>query len=229
MTVPYFPLEETAMTSGERDERTRLAAIRAWRERYDADAAGLIRDLRDAGFNISSVENLYNGKLHYDSAIPILVTWLRRIINPIVKEDIVRALSVKWAEQTEAPKLLVSEFEKNEDSTGEGLGWTIGNALEVLANDEIAEDMVRLARDRSHGAAREMIVMGLGKLKNNRSVVDTLIALLDDEEVAGHAVIALGKLQAKSARSHLDHFLSHPKTWVRNAAKKAVARIDKAQ
>ena len=208
-------------------ERERLAAIHAWRARYDSDAAELIQDLRRAGFDVVGVGDLYNKKLSYESAIPILVSWLPRVTNPIVKEDIARALSVKWARNTDAPRLLVMEFERAEDATGTGLRWAIGNALEVLANDDIADGMIRLATDRRYGKAREMVVVGLGKLKNPR-VTDVLLNLLSDEEVLGHAVMALGKLRARAARSRIEHLLNHPKPWVRKEAKKALASIDKA-
>ncbi len=215
------------MSPAEDRERERLAAIHAWRARYDSDAAGIIQELRRAGFDVAGVGDLYNRKLSYKSAIPILVSWLPRVANPIVKEDIVRALSVKWARATAAPKLLVTEFERAEDPTGAGLRWAIGNALEVLANDDIADDLIRLATDRRYGKAREMVVLGLGKLKDGR-VTGVLLNLLEDDEVVGHAVMALGKLQAKTARSRIEPLLSHPKPWVRKEVKKALASIDKA-
>lgn len=215
------------MSPAEDRERERLAAIHAWRAQYDSDAAAIIQELRGAGFDVTSVGNLYNRKLHYENAIPILVAWLPRVTNPIVKEDIVRALSVKWARDTAAPKLLVTEFEQAEDMTGAGLRWAIGNALEVLANDEIADGMIKLATDRRYGKAREMVVVGLGKLKDAR-VADVLLELLAEDEVVGHAVMALGKLRARTARSRIEPLLNHSKPWVRKEAKKALASIDKA-
>lgn len=206
-------------------ERGHLASIHAWRARYDSDANAIIQELRGAGFDVRSVGDLYNKKLHYEKAIPILVAWLSRVTNPIVKEDIVRSLSVKWARDTMVPKLLVTEFEQAEDSTGTGLRWAIGNAIEVLANDGIADGMIRLATDRRYGKAREMIVLGLGKLKYPH-VTDVLLNLLTDEEVVGHAVMALGKLRARMARSRIESLLNHPKPWVRKEAKKALASID---
>jgi hypothetical protein len=221
------PLEEFAASPAEDRERERLAAIHAWRARYDSDAAAIIHELRGAGFDVTSVGDLYNRKLNYQKAMPYLVAWLPRVTNPIVKEDIVRALSVKWARDTAAPKLLVTEFEQAEDPTDAGLRWAIGNALEVLANDGIAEGLMKLAADRRYGKAREMVVVGLGKLKDAR-VADVLMELLADDEVVGHAVMALGKLRAKTVRSRIEPLLNHPKTWVRKEAKRALANIDKA-
>ena len=71
-----------------------------------------------------------------------------------------------------------------------------------------------------------MVVVGLGKLTDPR-VVDVLIGLLDDDDVVGHAVMALGRLKAKTARSPIESLLRHPNTWIRKEAKRALARIDK--
>ncbi|MGH9243237.1 MAG: HEAT repeat domain-containing protein [Acidimicrobiales bacterium] len=58
--------------------------------------------------------------------------------------------------------------------------------------------------------------------------VDVLIGLLDDPDVEGHAVVALGNLRAESARDRIEPLLEHPKTWIRQEAKRALAKIDKA-
>ncbi|MGH3467692.1 MAG: HEAT repeat domain-containing protein, partial [Thermocrispum sp.] len=107
------------------------------------------------------------------------------------------------------------------------LRWAIGNALEVVADDDVFEDLVELARDRRYGRAREMIVVALGNMGDPRAV-DVLINLLEDEEVAGHAVVALGKQRAGRARPYVERFLDHPTQWVREAARSALERIDAA-
>jgi len=43
-----------------------------------------------------------------------------------------------------------------------------------------------------------------------------------------YALAALAKLKPPSARPYIEPFLKHPKPHVRNEAKKALARIDKA-
>ena len=69
--------------------------------------------------------------------------------------------------------------------------------------------------------------MALGSMQNPLAV-DLLIQLLDDEELAGHAIMRLGQLIAKRSRPHIEGFLSHPKAWVRREAKRALAKIDRA-
>ncbi len=105
--------------------------------------------------------------------------------------------------------------------------WTIGNALSVVADDSVFEDLVELAKDQRHGRAREMLMLALGRMKNPRAAA-VLMELLDDDEVVGHAVIGLGNLRAEKARPLLERFLNHPMPWVRTEAKRALKKIETA-
>ncbi len=153
-----------------------------------------------------------------------MLRWLPRIENPAVKEAIVRALSVPWARRTEAPVLLVEEFRRSKSDFS--LNWAIGNALSVVADDDVLTDIVGLIHDKTYGKAREMLVVALGNM-NAIDVKYTLIDLLEDEELAGYGIVALGKLKIKETRPAIERFLTHPKSWVRREAKKALERIDK--
>jgi HEAT repeat protein len=113
------------------------------------------------------------------------------------------------------------------DPSGTALKWAIGNALSVVADDHVFNEIVGLIKDKSHGRAREMLAVALGNMKDPRAV-DVLVRLLADEEVAGHALIALGKLRATQSRPQVEAFLSHQKSWVRQEAKRALSKIDKA-
>ena len=147
--------------------------------------------------------------------------------NKCIEEGTVQALSAKWAKPW-AARPLIEEFRKAQDPKGTGLKRAIGNALSVVADDSVIEQVAELALDKRHGRAREMLALALGNMRTPQAV-DVLIELLDDEEVAGHAVMGLGRLKAKRARPHIERFLSHPKAWIRREAKRALAKIDKAE
>jgi HEAT repeat protein len=187
---------------------------------YAALERPLVERLREAGYDVDSVWDLFNKKLDYHAAIPMLMEWLPQATDRRVKESLVRALSVRWAKPQAAP-LLISQFRDLDDDPQSGLRWAIGNALDVVADDSFCADLVELARDRRYGSAREMIVLALGKMKKARPV-EVLIELLDDEVVAGHAVAALARLKAPEAAEALQPFLHHPKTWIRQEAGKAL-------
>jgi HEAT repeat protein len=147
--------------------------------------------------------------------------------DPRVKESIVRHLSTKYARPV-AARPLIDEFENVTGDQSDDVKWVIGNALDVVADDTVFDDIVRLARTKRHGYARQMIVAALGNMKDTRAVA-VLVELLDDEEVAGQALVGLRKLAPIEARQHVERFVDHPTTWVRNEAKKALAKIEKKQ
>jgi hypothetical protein len=199
-------------------EKQRTAAA----EEYNEAVAPLTAELLSAGFSVKSLDALARSDKYRD-AFPILVKWLPKITDLRVKESIVRALSVSWAKPY-AVKALIAEFRKTPDSANRGLKWAIGNALEVLAGDEIFEDLVKLVQDKRHGIARQMLVMALGKMKNPNAV-DVLIGLLGDDDVVGHTLSSLKKLNAKRAYTHIIRLTNHPNSWVRKVAKQTLVRL----
>ncbi|TAK33868.1 MAG: HEAT repeat domain-containing protein [Chloroflexota bacterium] len=195
------------------------------RREYALAAAPVLAELAETGFPVETIGELYGTPLYYEPVIPILLRWLPRMENLRVKSDIVRALSVKWAKPIAAP-VLIQEYRRVPTFPASDMRWTVGNALSVVADDSVFNEIVELVRDRQHGKAREMVALALANMKNPRAV-DVLIELLDDEEVAGHALMALRKLAPPRARSYIERFVNHPTTWIRNEAKRALAKIDK--
>ena len=181
----------------------------------------VVEALRAIGLHTSSVWDLVNSKEAYPAAIPVLMRLLPMDLDPAEKEGIVRALTVKEARGI-ASKPLIDEFKKASDPS---LKWAIGNALSIVADDSVFDQIADLALDKRNGRGRQMIVLGLGTMKNPRAV-DVAIELLQDAEVAGHAVVALRKLKPAKARRALEPFLESPHSWIRREAKKALERID---
>ena len=201
-------------------ERAHQARVAVNREA----AAPVVEELVAAGFRVNELAELR--RLNYPAAIPILLAWLPKVQNIDVKQDIVRCLSVPYAKPFAAAPL-IDEFRRADDGNPLGPRWVIGNALGVVADDSVLADMMELASDRRYGRAREMLVVGLGNMRDER-VIPLLLDLLKDDDVSGHAIIALGKLKPRAARSHVEPFLNHPKAWVRKEARKTIAKIDKA-
>ena len=195
-------------------------------EEYLTAAAPVLRDLAQAGVHVDRISADQLIEQDYKTAIPILLRWLPRVDNLRIKEAIVRSLSVPWAKPTAAPAL-VDAFRQAPDDPP-GLKWAIGNALSIVADDSVFQDIVALVRDKRHGPGREMVVEALANMRNPQAV-DVLCELLADEEVAAHAVVALGKLKAARARPQIEPFLNHSEGWVRKEAKRALAKIDRAK
>ena len=150
------------------------------------------RDIPEAGIRAP--------RFDFEAAVPVLVEWLPRVETALVKERIVRSLTGEKAATPLALEPLVAEFRRADD---DGLKWAIGNALATLADDSIADELVELARDRRHGRSREMLMDALARTKDERAL-DALIELVDDDDVAGHAISALRRLGPKSSLPYLE-------------------------
>jgi HEAT repeat protein len=208
----------------DKDERERERLTRVAENRNSA--APIVADLVKAGFPIQSIADLFDKGLDYHAAVPILLDWLPRVSNRDVKEDIVRALSVKWA-KPHAARALISEFHRAQDTSGDDIRWAIGNALEVVADDSVFDELVEIVQDRRCGRARQMVAVALGNVKRPEAV-EVLLGLLNDDEILGHVIIGLGRLKAPRARSAIERYANYPVAWIRKAAKKAIAMIDQS-
>lgn len=197
----------------------------ALRAEAEAASAPVLVELLQRGFIVESIDDLRTRGVNYKEAVPVLLKWLSKVKNDNVKESIVRALSVPWARPVAAAPL-IKEFRAATDQKGSGIKWAIANALSIVANDSVIEDIINLVQDKQHGKSREMLALALANMRRER-VLPVLNELLEDEQVTGHAVIALGKLKAQSARHLIESFLQHKEAWVRKEAKKALAKIDK--
>jgi HEAT repeat protein len=99
----------------------------------------------------------------------------------------------------------------------------LGDALARVADERHFEEVVALAKHRRYGKARELVVLALGNMRDPRAIT-ALLELLSDEEVAGYAIRALGKLRAREARDPIATFLKHPNAWVRTEAKCSISQ-----
>ncbi len=192
---------------------------------YSTEIKPIKDELVELGIEVTEIADLkYKSREEYRKALPILLEWLPKIQDELVKEDIVRTLSMPWA-KPESSHYLIREF-KNRPK--KNLAWAIGNGISITAVDSDLNDLVSIVEDKSYGRNREMVVVALGNVKNERSE-DTLINLLHDEEVSGHAIIALRKLKSEKALNNIKAFTDHPKSWIRNEAKKAIKIIESSR
>lgn len=201
-------------------ERERRANLNA------RDAAPLRTALAAAGFEVESIADLYNRRMNYQAAVPILLEWLPRIENPVVRESVVRALTVRWARPAAAPVML-GELRRLRDSADESLRFAVANALSEVADDRFFDEVAELAVNHRYPVSeRGVLVLSLARMREERPrAIEVLREMLADD-VAPHAITALGQLRAREARGDIEPFLKHPERWVRAEAKKALKRID---
>lgn len=220
--------------------RKGVEAAKVYQERLRRDvlsATPVIAELRKAGYEIEGIGDLKRlSKGEYQRSIPILVKWLARTDWVGLKAGIAQTLTSRWARPV-AGRPLLEAFLSIDHSLGERRGletfeggekWAIGYALSIVADDSMLNDIVQVVRDRRHGRTREMLAYALGGMKDPRAI-EVLIDLLHDDDVASHAAFALGKLKASKAKPELQVLLGNPDPRIRNEAKKALAKIEKAE
>jgi hypothetical protein len=194
----------------------------AIRQRFMAEQP-ILDELSREGLRYENLDALRTSGTIYRSAVPILISWLGKVESRAVKESLVRALSVPWAKGL-ASQILIDEFKAGGNATDENLRWTIANALEVLVDDSVIDEIRRLALEQKYGKSREMLVLALGKFPSKENV-RVLRKLLSDEEMVGHAVIALGRSGERSTVEDIEKLLTHPKRWIRAEARKALRHL----
>jgi len=187
-----------------------------------------VRDMATAGTTVEGPWDLVNTRQEYGQAIPVLLAWLERAETDVpaserqrFREGVVRSLAVTEARGRAGPALL-AEFRR--PGATFDYRWAVANTLEVVADQAICPELLELATERSFGPDRQMIVLALGRMKDPR-VVPALCGLLDDDDVVGHALIALRRLRAREAVPAIEGCLRHPQAWVRAEAKKSLATL----
>jgi len=186
-------------------------------------SAPILAELARAGFRFETLNALRTSGIQYTAAIPILLNRLPKVEDNSVRQSIAMLLAVPWAKPI-AAATLICELDRGGNVNDDYTRWCLSNALAITADETVTEDVIRLARNTRLGKAREMVVLALGKLHDRRAV-DTLLQLLADDAVAGHAISALGKLRASRAAPSIEAFLTHPMDWVRTEAAKALRSI----
>lgn len=197
-----------------------LDALRNAREQ--ADKIG-VAWLRDRGVVISRLADLISIKKLPSNLVQSLIEMLGIEFpdDNVALESIVRALTAPEARGKAATKLIKLFIDKNDPS----FRWVVANALSVVAGEDDYSAIVLLWRDRSYGKAREMLAEAL-RITKHPGVLQELVEGLQDEEVTGHAIMALRKLADHRAKVHIEPFLNHSEAWVRNEAKKAIKSFD---
>lgn len=182
------------------DEKTRLREINKAREqervasvaRIRTEAAPLLAELQAVGLKIQSVGDLIAMSERYEAAIPILLKHLRMPYSDVVRETIARSLAVPEPEVRKAWPMLVEEYCKA--ATGWGIkapGDTkefrlgakdgLACALSVAVTDETLEELIAIAKDRTQGESRVLLLSALKKRRNKDPLAKQAIAELAND------------------------------------------------
>jgi hypothetical protein len=209
----------------------RHAAIEAARRA----AQPLLIELRAAGFPAYDLADFADRKLPSKRAAEILVKWLQRIDDPLVRATIAMALTDPKARSVATQPLL--DLFRGLPAGAEEKD-RVAAALSTLARDQHFEQVADLVRDPRHGHVRGYLLWAVGYMKDPRAI-DLCVQLLDDPEIGVSALDALSALKAERARPVLERIAREPTTGGRSdeaqrrrdrvrTAQKALQKLDRA-
>ena len=104
---------------------------------------------------------------------------------------------------SEVVPMLIEDYysEQTQDLTR----WFISDCIYQIRSKSFVKEYLDIVSNRMFGRNRQMIVLLLGKLKEE-SAVPTLIDLLEDEDVRLHAINALGEFKREEFRCYFERF-----------------------
>ena len=175
--------EFVAKRAREEEERQKRAA--EWRRAE----APLVEELRAAGYAVESAWDLVNTTAPYPTALPILLDHLQRPYPAAVREGIARALAVRGASFGWD---VLTRLYRNEGEVRAKDGLAV--AIAAAANDELIGDVIALARDKSQGPSRLLLLGALERSANPRARA-ALMDLGTDPELKKEIQIILRRLR----------------------------------
>ncbi|MHA6907962.1 hypothetical protein ACQUJS_05925 [Ralstonia pseudosolanacearum] len=163
--------------------------------RIHAEQAPLLTDLHAIGLKINSVSDLINTAERYEKAIPVLLRHLLISYSDVTKETIARSLAVPEPEVQKAWPLLVEEYRKAPmgwgiKAPGDTKEYRLGAkdglacALSVAVTDETLPELIALAKDRTQGESRVLLLSALKKRRKKNPLAQQAIEeLASDPEL----------------------------------------------
>lgn len=159
--------------------------------------------VQDLGRFVSNPEFFGSSAFDEKAAMPVLIAQLPHLTDAKLVGAVAGHLRRPWARPA-AFNALLDAFEAWAQRDG-GTGWHLGDALGTTATATHVEALLRISQDTRYGVARQMVVHALGRFKNAPEVPLALVDLIEDPDVALHAMQALRRvLGAREALPHLE-------------------------
>jgi HEAT repeat protein len=201
----------------------------------------VLDDLQENGYDIKNLEEIqYYKELADDPKLYELIwKWLLVTEDKSVRSTLVDSLAPnkQIKKHPEAIQYLLDEWAKLGPD-----GWSTRDSIaQIVANnadDRFYDQVLAYAKntpgidlgDESHVVPRAAFVEALANMKQHPEVVDELIDILEhDPLVLIQTIETLGKLKNPKALPYLRPYMDDKRSWIRSEAKKAVAKIEKAQ
>lgn len=183
------------------------------------------KELRDLGFEFET-SNQAVGLIprHKKVILPIAIKYYqfaKKLEKTNEQNYFMRFLCIKGLDDV-IPMLLEDYFfEKTADLTR----WFISDCIYQIRSKKYIKEYLDIVSSGVFGQNRQMIVLLLGKLKEE-SAIPTLIDLLEDEEVRLHVISALGEFKREEFRCYFERFQNSKHPGWRKYAKAALKKLN---
>lgn len=164
---------------------------------------------------VSSDEDLI--RKHLRGRVDLQEGILRFYKNAQLENERIAILEDIYAIDKSSPLVVQLALEAFHSSVRPANLWDYGELLYRINNFQHLEQYILLAENEALGDARQMIVLLLGKSKQ-KNVIPTLIRLLEDGSVCGHALEALSNFKGDEVRQIMERFRFHKSEWIREIA-----------
>lgn len=206
-------------------DREKAAEEQYRRDNPDSLIPLFVKELRELGFEFETA-NQAVGLLpkHKKAIVPVAVKYYRlakELEKPNEQNYFLCFLHIKGLDDV-VPMLLEDYYsEKTEDLTR----WFISDCIYQIRARNFVKEYLNIVSSRRFGQNRQMIVLLLGKLKEE-SAVPVLIDLLEDEDVRLHAICALGQFKREEFRCYFERFRDSAHPGWRKYARAAIKKLD---
>lgn len=181
-------------------------------------------ELRDLGFVFETSNQAVGFIPKHKKVILPIATKYYQLAKELEKSNeqnyFMRFLCIKGHDDV-IPMLLEDYyFERTADLTR----WFISDCIYQISSKNFVREYLDIVSNKMFGRNRQMIVLLLGRLKEE-SAIPTLIDLLEDEEVRLHAICALGEFKREEFRCHFERFQGSAHPGWRKYAKAAINKL----
>jgi hypothetical protein len=181
----------------------------------------LLAELNDMGYAISDLNDL---KQKYaplpDDVVRVLLTWVPRISDLTVKEQIVRSLGASARPFPGAE--LISTFEATES---EPLRWAIANTISLAAPRGLEQWLPGALSNERYGNARQMLVIAAARMLSPSEANTLILPLLNQMPL--HVATALAEIGGTRELGILEERLGTAKGIERKELQRAIRKIGK--
>lgn len=203
-------------------ENSKRASEKYFAEHADSLIPPFEQELRNLGFQFEISEQIKQFlPKHKKTILPIAIKYYKQAKYDNEKNFFISLFHFKGFEEV-APLLIKDFFAP---ATPALTRWLISDCLYQIGSKKYIDDYLKIISNAEYGESRQMIVLLVGKLKEEKAI-PVLINLLEDEEVRLHAIIALGDFKREEFRPYFERFCNAKHSGWRKYAKVALKKLD---